>query len=142
MRFLPYLILLIFTLPEASAQSEYPIFGKGGGISGEVTQYRIEKKGKVYKGTGMADILYAQKGKIRKSDAKKIYADLKVIPDTSFHHPGNIYYFIQVPGDTSDIRVTWGDPAYPAPEALIELYRSTLVKIAGLTFKNLKTPVL
>lgn len=141
MRLLPYLTLLIFLQPDASAQSEYPIFGKGGGISGEVTQYRILTNGKVYKGTGLADILYAQKGKIGKSEAKKIYADLKAMPDTSFHHPGNIYYFIQVPGDTSDIRITWGDPAYPAPEAITELYRNTLVKIAGLTFKNLKKPL-
>lgn len=141
MRFLPYLILILFVLPNASGQSEYPIFGKGGGIVGEVTQYRILNNGKVYKGTGMADILYAQKGKISRSDAKKIYADLKAMPDTLFHHPGNIYYFIQYPGDTSDIRVTWGDPAYPAPEAISELYRSTLVTIAGLTFKNLKKPL-
>ena len=141
MRFLPYLILILFVLPNASAQSEYPIFGKGGGIAGEVTQYRILNNGKVYKGTGMVDILYAQKGKISRSDAKKIYADLKAMPDTLFHHPGNIYYFIQVPGDTSDVRITWGDPAYPAPDEIGELYRSTLVKIAGLTFKNLKKPV-
>jgi hypothetical protein len=141
MKFLPYLILIFFALPDASAQSEYLVFGKGGGISGEVTQYRILNNGKVYKGTGMVDILYAQKGKIGKSNAKKIYADLKHIPDTSFHHPGNIYYFIQYPGDTSDVRITWGDPAYPVPETLSELYRSTLVKVAALTFKNLKKPV-
>jgi len=76
MRFLPYLMLLIIALPDASAQSEYLVFGKGGGLSGAVTQYRIQSNGKVYKGNGMVDILYSQKGKIGKSDAKKIYADL------------------------------------------------------------------
>lgn len=141
MRSLAYLILIIFALPDASAQSEYLVFGKGGGLTGDVTQYRVATNGKVYKGTGMTDILYAQKGKISKSDAKKIYAELKNIPDTSFHHPGNIYYFIQFPGDTSDVRVTWGDPEFPVSETLSELYRSTLVKIASLPFKNLKKPV-
>ena len=138
MRFLPYLILIIFALPEASAQPEYLVFGKGGGLSGAVTQYRIQNNGKVYKGNGKVDILYSEKGKISKSDAKKIYADLKNIPDTSFHHPGNIYYFIQLPGDTSDKRYTWGDPAYKVPDALGELYRSAMDKIAGLKYKTLK----
>jgi len=50
---------------------------------------------------------------------------------------GNIYYFIQYPGDTSDIRVTWVSDL-SGTEAISELYRSTLVTIAGLTFKNLK----
>jgi len=141
MRFLPYLMLLIIALPDASAQSEYLVFGKGGGLSGAVTQYRIQSNGKVYKGNGMVDILYAQKGKIGKSDAKKIYADLKNIPDTSFHHPGNVYYFIQLPGDTSDIRVTWGDPAYKVPGALGELYQSAMDKVASLKYKTVKKPL-
>jgi hypothetical protein len=79
MRFLPCLILIIFILPDASAQSEYLVFGKGGGIVGEVTQYRILNNGKVFKGSGLANILYTQKGKIGKPEAKKIYADLQNI---------------------------------------------------------------
>jgi hypothetical protein len=141
MRFLLGLMLIFFPLKELSAQPEYLIFGKGGGIAGEVTQYRILSNGKVYKGTGKADILYSQKGKICKSDAKKIYADLMNIPDTSFHHPGNIYYFIQVPGDSADVRYTWGDPAYKVPDNLGELYRNTVGEVAKLKFKTIKKPL-
>jgi hypothetical protein len=141
MRFLPCLILLIFTLPNGSAQSECLIFGKGGGLSGSVTQYMIQSNGKVYKGSGMVDILYSQKGKISKPDAKKIYADLKSIPDTSFHHPGNVYYFIQLPGDTPDKRYTWGDPDFKVPDALGKLYQSAMDKVAGLKYKTVKKPL-
>jgi hypothetical protein len=88
----------------------------------------------------MVDIVYAQKGKIGKSDARKICADLKNLPDTSFHHPGNVYYFIQFPGDTSDIRYTWGDPAFRVPDALNELYRSSMDQVASLKFKTVKKP--
>jgi hypothetical protein len=141
MRFLPYIILITFALPYACAQSEYLVIGKGGGLSGAVTQYRIQSNGKVYKGNGMVDILYSQKGKIGKPDAKKIFADRKNIPDTSFQHPGNVYYFIQLPGDTSDIRYTWGDPAYEVPDALGKLYQSAMDKVAGLKYKTLKKPL-
>jgi hypothetical protein len=141
MRFLPYLLLLIIALPDACAQSEYLVIGKGGGLSGAVTQYRIQRNGKVYKGNGNVDILYSEKGKIRKSDAKKFYADLKNIPEPSFHHPGNVYYFIQSPCDTSDLRYTWGDPAYKVPDALGKLYQSVMNKVASLKYKTVKKPL-
>ena len=141
MRFIPCLILILFAHAELTAQPEYLVVGRGGGISGEVTQYRIQSNGKVYKGTGMADILYTQKGKIGKSDAKKIYADFMTFPDTSFHHPGNVYYFVQFPGDSTDVRCTWGDPDYEVPELLGELYRNAFGKIAKLKYKTVKKPV-
>jgi hypothetical protein len=141
MKFLSYLILIILSMPDSQAQSDYLVFGKGGGISGEVTQYRILKNGKVYRGTGRVDILFTQKGKIGKPDVKKICSDLKKFPDSSFHHPGNMYYFIRFPGDASDIDFTWGDPAFAIPEALGELYRDTFVKISKLKYKALKKPI-
>jgi len=143
MKFLPYLILILFfsAQPELSAQPEYLVFGKGGGLAGGVTQYRLLSSGKVYKGSGMVDVLYAQKGKIGKSDAKKILEDLKNLPDTTFNHPGNVYYFIQFPGDTADIRYTWGDPDYQVPDALNELYRISTDQVARLTYKTLKNPL-
>jgi hypothetical protein len=141
MRYLPCLILIFFALQDVAAQPEYLVFGKGGGISGEVTQYRILRNGKVYKGTGRVDILYTQKGKIHKSDAKEIYASLMNIPDSSFHHPGNVYYFIQVTGDSADVRYTWGDPDFEVSDTLGELYRNTFVKISKLKYKNIKNPL-
>jgi len=141
MKFLPYLVLIIIALPDASAQSEYLVFGKGGGLSGAVTQYRMLSNGKVYKGSGLTEILYTQKGKIGKSNAKKICTEIKNIPDTLFHHPGNVYYFIEVPGDTAVIRYTWGDPDYKVPDILGELYRSAMEQVSGLSYKTVKKPI-
>jgi hypothetical protein len=141
MRFIALLLCFAFPLVYINAQSRYLVIGKGGGISGEVTYYKILNKGKVYKGSDRAEMSFASKSKISKADAKKIYSDLKSITDSSFSHPGNMYYFVTITGEGPEISYTWGDSGFKVPDGVGELYRAAMAKVAKLTFKELKDPV-
>jgi len=138
MRLLPFLFVFVFTLPNASCQSEYLVLGSGGGFTGVATQYKITKKGKVYKGTGVLGITYTREGKIKKSDARKLLKEADSLSDTTFCHPGNIYYYIQKPGENDTLTYTWGEVHFEVPEPAGMLYKNAMGRIADLTFKPIK----
>jgi hypothetical protein len=141
MRILLMLLLFPGITFTACAQHDYLVFGKGGGISGEVTEYVILHNGKVLKGSGNAVINFTQRGKIRKSHTRKLYSEFENVDDTSFSHPGNIYYFIKRVGENTERKFTWGDTGYEVSEQVSSLYRNTMFKLSGLTFKPVKKPV-
>lgn len=136
----PLLFLFAFLLVafQACAQHETLVIGKGGGIAGLVIQYKLTEKGKVYKGTGTVDIDYTLCSKIKKSEARKLFEEIKGIPDTAFHHPGNIYYFIQKCNESDTVRYTWGDTEFEAPEPMGTLYKNTMSRFSDLEFKQVK----
>jgi len=141
MRSLLFLLSIIFIASQACAQHEYLVIGKGGGFSGEVLQYRISPGGKVYKGSGLADIRYALKGKIKRSEARKLFKDMDSIQDSTFQHPGNLYYFIQKIGKDCKTEYTWGENEFKAPESIKTIYKNIMSRLSEVDFKPVKTPV-
>lgn len=141
MRSLLFLLSIFLLASQACAQHEYLVIGKGGGISGEVLQFRISHKGKVYKGTGIADIQYAMTAKIKKSEARKIFVEFGSIQDSSFHHPGNLYYFIHKVGEGCKTEYTWGEQGFEVPENLTILYKNSMSRLSGLSYKPVKKPI-
>ncbi|MBN1416727.1 MAG: hypothetical protein JW973_16635 [Bacteroidales bacterium] len=140
MRFLPCMIVLLIIPLHMLAQPECLVFGKGGGIAGTATLYKILDNGKVYKGSGRVNILFTQQGKIPKSEAKRLYHDIRNLPDTTFSYPGNVYYFVQVIGDSTVHEYTWGAREFDVPDTLGSLYESAMNKLASLRYKKIKKP--
>ena len=139
---IPLMLLLLSGIAfKACSQHDYLVFGKGGGISGEVTEYVILHNGKVYKGSGSAEINISYRGKIRKSDTRKLYKEFEDIADTSFSHPGNMFYYIKKVGENTEYKYTWGDTGFEVSDQVRNLYRNTMVKLSGLTFKPVKKSV-
>jgi hypothetical protein len=141
MRSLLFFSSFIFIASQACAQHEYLVIGKGGGFSGEVLQYRISPGGKVYKGSGLADTRYALKGKIKKSEARKLFKDMDSIQDSTFHHPGNVYYFIQKIGKDCKTEYTWGENGYEVAEPIKTIYQNAISRLSDVDFKPVKKPV-
>ena len=88
-------------------------FGEGGGFTGAVTGYTLHPNGGVFSGDEKIR-------KIGKEEMKGIQEKLKKLPVSSFrfNHPGNMYYFIE----TEKGKITWGDPSFPEPLEIKELY--------------------
>ncbi len=142
MRSLLFLASSVFLLSfQACAQSDYLVFGKGGGFTGDVLQYKITPRGKIYKGSGLAEIRYTLAGKIKRSEARKLFEEVNSISDSAFHHPGNVYYFIRQADDMGTIEYTWGEPGFTVNEAIRTLYKNTMSRLSETTYKTLKKPV-
>jgi len=130
--------MLIIIKPDIQAQDSYLLFGKGGGISGETTAYKILKSGKVLKGSGRADITFSKTARISKSDAKILFNEVKDIPDSSFSYPGNIYYFIFIKDKNKENKFTWGASEFEVTSQIRSVYLKTMFIIGNLNYKDLK----
>jgi hypothetical protein len=137
--FLTSFLFLIFF--QACAQPDYLIFGKGGGFSGNVMQYRITHKGKIYKGSGLVDIRYTLAGKIKRSEAKKVFDEMNSIHESAFHHPGNVYYFIRKVNEEYTTEYTWGENGYEVSESIRILYKNAMNRFSEIHFRTLKKPI-
>lgn len=99
------------------------IFGKGGGISGAVTTYTLLENGQIFSEKSLEKTT-AELQKIKKNDAKKLFAELAELNFTEYemNHPGNVYYFIQLKKDSLEHKIVWGDEAHPVKTELQGLY--------------------
>lgn len=100
------------------------VFGKGGGITGEVVAYHLFQNGIVFKGKGLAEKTYDKLGKISPEITTQIFDNYNMLnlKDISFTHPGNIYYFIESKSGSVDHKITWGDPEHTVPKNAILFY--------------------
>lgn len=94
-------------------------FGSGGGFTGAVTEYEIKSNGDII----FTESLKKEQKKIKtidKAELETLQSKINQIPEEyfKFNHPFNIYSFIE----TTKGRITWGDPAFPAPDYIKELY--------------------
>lgn len=94
-------------------------FGEGGGFTGAVTEYQIKANGDIF----VNKSLEKEQKKIKtidKTEMKSIQNKLDKLSNESlkFNHPFNIYYFIEIDKG----RIVWGDPAFPEPSEIKELY--------------------
>ena len=132
------LILLFMLQLPASGQAKWIVFGKGGGISGEITGYRLYRNGNVYKGSGNSDLNFESISRIKRSAARKIIREVGSFQQVPFTHPGNIYYFIALSGKDSLVKYTWGHADFTVPDPLGTVYRSSLKTFSDLQYKPIK----
>ena len=125
--------VFIFTI---AAQDKFITLGSGGGFAGTTTVYKVTPKGKVFKGAGIGDVEFSMCGKIRKTKARQIVKRVAdEVTESSFDHPGNLFYFISYTEDNNERTFKWGDANHPVQEDVKKLYDEVLASINGIRFK-------
>ena len=103
-------------------------FGRGGGIVGRETAYTLLKNGQLFgqNNDGSTQELASAEKKIAQGYFNTIRTlDLDLV---TFSHPGNVYYFIEVPaaqGDQAN-RIVWGDAAHPVDGPIQDIYEKLM----------------
>ena len=98
---------------------DYPnmqiVFGKGGGVTGAVTEHCIFENGTVFKGEGLLEKTYDKKGRLSSEVMERIMSNFETlkIADKTFSRPGNVYSYIEIKQGGTSKRITWGDPQIP-----------------------------
>lgn len=139
--FFLFLISLLFIFASVFAQDKHVTIGSGGGITGTVTVFKITPNGKVYKGSGLADIQYTGCAKIRKSRARKIIRSITqhVQNVGTFNHPDNMYYFFSTSDGANPQKISWGDASYPVNPDTQKLYTEIQSVVSRLKYKPVKS---
>ncbi len=99
------------------------LFGEGGGFTGDFTEYLLLENGQ----------LFVQKrfngeqmeiASTKKSKAKAMFKQAAALltDSAAINYPGNMYYFLQLKDNGSDVRLTWGAPGYEVNEPVKLLY--------------------
>jgi hypothetical protein len=112
------------------------IFGKGGGFSGGNEQYTLHHNGQVYwrQQASPTDTTAAPQllTTLSASQTKAFFAqaDKTGMTRVTYHHPGNLYYFVDYQDAHKNIqaRITWGDKTKtfpPKTKALYEAFMKT-----------------
>ena len=137
MRKICFFTLITFVCSFATlAQHKFITLGSGGGFAGTTTVYKVTPKGKVFKGAGIGDVEFSMCGKIRKNKAKQIVKRVAdEVTESSFDHPGNLFYFIAYTEDNNERTFKWGDADHPVREDVKKLYDEVLASINGIRFK-------
>jgi hypothetical protein len=101
-------------------------FGKGGGFAGAEKGYVLLQNGQLFQ-INLAGSVTELKG-VKKKIAKGYYAtsETLMLSKLNFYHPGNIYSFIEVPGEKGFHRVAWGDDKFPIDGAVADLHRNLM----------------
>lgn len=93
-------------------------FGSGGGITGRYQTWSVDlQNGSLHNSDGTL------KRKLDNAELNDLSKKMKAVDfsETVFNHPFNLTYFISAEGKVNN-KVAWGDPAFPAPDEIKELY--------------------
>jgi hypothetical protein len=95
-------------------------FGSGGGFTGALTEYLIKTNGDVFMSDAETNQTTTKLKTLSLTDVNGIQKKIKELPAEiwNFNHPYNMYSFVEVEGK----RAVFGDPEYPLPKELGELY--------------------
>ena len=132
--------LCLFFYSCGSVSSDFVSVGSGGGFAGTATVYKVTPKGEVFKGGGIGEIKFTQRGKIKKGQAKAIIAKVAEQARTTppFSHPGNLYYFIESTENGAEKKITWGDADHTVPENVKRVYDEVDARVSTIKYKPIK----
>ncbi len=121
MKIILYTVIILLNISKCSSPKDFKEikFGEGGGFTGAVTEYQIKVNGDIF----INKSLEKENRKIKtisNSELKNIENRYNKLSkeSLSFSHPGNLYYFIEV----DQTKIVWGDPTFPEPLDIKELY--------------------
>jgi hypothetical protein len=138
MKFLATALFLSFVAFSVHAQECYMRVTTGGGVTGGVTDFKIQPDGKVMKGSGVGEIDYTQSAKLKKSRTKKYFREIRSLmaAHPEFNHPGNMYSSIMLYENGTEKKITWGDVEHKTPEDVKKLYEKITASLGVLTFSQ------
>ncbi len=100
------------------------VFGRGGGISGEVTTYIVLENGQVFYNNSLTKENSEIKS-LSKKEATSCFQkmDSLKLSEMSFDHPGNMYYFLEEVNGEERHRVTWGSNDHEVSSECKDFYK-------------------
>lgn len=105
--------------------------GKGGGFTGDYTEFILNENGKVYKYDFKYDREVYYKT-LEKADLVYFLGEIEKLSldGIDINQPGNISYYIDVRiGQNSQNKIVWGDPLYYPPKNLVEFHKEIFSKL-------------
>lgn len=98
-------------------------FGEGGGFTGKYTTWLLTDSGQIFEKSGLEG-RYAEKGRIKKSAAKKFYDRAESIPPAKMkrNEPGNYNYTLARQRDSTELVATWSNEAQ-IDSTIVNLYK-------------------
>jgi hypothetical protein len=135
-RWLLFAVLAALLVTSAAAQ-DYLTLKKGGGITGNITAFRISPFGQVAKGSGAIEPEFLEFAQLRKGKAKKYFRKTRaLLKEQTFNYPGNTYTEIELSEGGHVSRMVWGDVAHDAPAKARKLVRKIQASLNRLTFRK------
>ena len=103
------------------------IFGSGGGFANLVNEYRLLENKKLYHKRS-TDSTFTELGKQNTDTVRILFGKIKVLFEdtTTFHKPGNIYYFIKLRKESHSQEIIWGGSKENTPIKAKELYKELM----------------
>lgn len=107
-------------------------FGKGGGFTGEYTEFIFNENGKVYK----YDYKYDREVFYKTLDKADLNYFLEEIEELGLegidiNSPGNRTFYIDIRiGQQSLNKIVWGDPQFYPPKNLVDFHQEVFKKLA------------
>lgn len=103
------------------------VFGKGGGVSGEITEYILLENGQVFRSSSFSGKMVELR-KIEKKQARQFFEQIAglQLDKEKFDHPGNMYYFITYKTPDNPGKVVWGNRDNPVRENIQNFYDSLI----------------
>lgn len=107
-------------------------FGKGGGFTGDYTEYILNENGKVYK----YDYKYDREVYYKDLEKVDLYYFLEKIEELGLegidiNSPGNMSSYIDVRiGQNSINKITWGGRQYYPPKELVDFHNEVFKKLS------------
>jgi len=115
---------------EKVPQSSYDaiVIGSGGGFTGAVSQYVIDKTGKIILTNSLKPNDSSLVRVLSEQELQHLYHQLDSIKarNITFSKPSNMYYFVgMTTNDSTQHRITWSDMQLP-PAAIKQFYDNTM----------------
>ena len=136
--FYPFLFLILIgcisssNLNTENSNEKRYAFGKGGGFTGDYTEFILNENGKVYKYDYKYDreVFYKNLAKVDLDYFLTKIDDLG-LDGIDINEPGNLSYYIDLRiGQNSINKIVWGARQYYAPKELITFHDEAFKKLA------------
>lgn len=100
-------------------------FGKGGGITGSVTEFVLSDKGALYRGEGMMDRTFTKVKSLPRGIFSQMVTNYQVLGlgELEINQPGDLYFFLEYQHEGKTQRLVWGDTRYDPPKNLQLFYK-------------------
>lgn len=130
-------IFMVISFPGKANSVDSLFVEYGGGITGQVTEYKIVQNS-VYKWNYR--VLKSGKPQIAKVSSKQLKKIFKASDQLfnkkeGFDRPGNLYKSIQIYSKGKKVQYKWGENSFEPPDEVKELYDQILNLIKDLNFK-------
>ena len=124
-------------LVTSAVAQDYITLKKGGGVTGNITAFRISRSGQVAKGSGSIEPEFLEFAQLRKSKTKKYFRKTRaLLKEQTFNYPGNTYTAIELVEEGNKGKVVWGDAAFETPSKAQRLYQKIQASLNKLTFRK------